>query len=246
MTSMKVGAVALAAVLTAFAAHSKERYLGHEYAAKTAAPQEEKAKASSGERKRVEVNRRSSGTVGYATRAETPAKAKAREDKRPQATKRDRRKSASAKKATRRTPVNLVAKGRKSEVIKTVAAGGEKYQSIVARYASTYGVPLSLAHAVIRVESNYRPHVRGRAGEVGLMQIKPSTARGLGYTGSIKALYDPETNIRWGMKYLGQAHKLGGGTTCGTILKYNAGHGAKRMNPVSQAYCTKVKRHIGS
>ncbi len=43
------------------------------------------------------------------------------------------------------------------------------------------------------------------------------------------------------MKYLAMARDLGGGTTCGTILKYNAGHAATRMNPVSSAYCSKVK-----
>ena len=42
------------------------------------------------------------------------------------------------------------------------------------------------------------------------------------------------------MLYLAKAHQLGGGKTCGTILKYNAGHGAKRMNPVSKRYCGKV------
>ena len=31
---------------------------------------------------------------------------------------------------------------------------------------------------------------------------------------------------------------------CGTILKYNAGHAAKRMNPVSRRYCAKVKRYM--
>ena len=81
-------------------------------------------------------------------------------------------------------------------------------------------------------------------GEVGLMQIKPSTARLMGYTGSVSDLFDPETNIKYGMKYLAKAHRLGGGTTCGTILKYNAGHGAKRMNPVSRDYCKKVKRQL--
>jgi soluble lytic murein transglycosylase-like protein len=47
------------------------------------------------------------------------------------------------------------------------------------------------------------------------------------------------------MKYLAKAHALGGGDTCGTILRYNAGHGAKRMNKVSAAYCARVKRHMG-
>ncbi len=94
------------------------------------------------------------------------------------------------------------------------------------------------------MESNYRTNARGRAGEIGLMQIKPATARGMGFTGSAKALYDPATNLRWGMKYLGKAHQLGRGSTCGTILRYNAGHGAKRMNKISAAYCGKVKRHL--
>ncbi|WP_371179775.1 lytic transglycosylase domain-containing protein [Chelativorans sp. J32] len=144
----------------------------------------------------------------------------------------------------------------KKQVDKTVTAstrvpkqsnkqGGRPYHSIISRYATEYGVPVSLAHAVISVESNYRPGVRGRAGEIGLMQIKPATARMMGYSGSAKGLYEPETNIKYGMKYLAEAFKLGGGKTCSVILKYNAGHGAKRMNPVSSAYCQKVKRLIG-
>jgi len=125
-------------------------------------------------------------------------------------------------------------------------AGALPYHSIVSRYAGEYGVPVSLAHAVIRLESNYRVSARGRAGEIGLMQIKPSTARMMGYGGSAKQLYEPETNIKYGMKYLGEAFKLGGGNTCTAILKYNAGHAAKRMNPVSSAYCEKVKRILGA
>ena len=118
------------------------------------------------------------------------------------------------------------------------------YQAIVKRYAMLNGVPISLAHAVVAIESNYKPYSRGKAGEVGLMQIKPATAKLMGYSGSITGLFDPETNIKYGMKYLAKARRLGDGTTCGTILKYNAGHAAKRMNPISRNYCYKVKRHI--
>jgi soluble lytic murein transglycosylase-like protein len=118
------------------------------------------------------------------------------------------------------------------------------FSGMVSRYAASYGVPTSLAHAVIQVESNYRVDAVGRAGEIGLMQIKPATARMMGYSGSEEGLYNPETNIKFGMKYLGMAQKLGGGTTCGTVLKYNAGHSAKRMNPVSAAYCVKVLRYL--
>ncbi|MCA0342883.1 MAG: transglycosylase SLT domain-containing protein [Proteobacteria bacterium] len=141
-------------------------------------------------------------------------------------------------------PAKAATKG--AAIAAKAVSGKGPYGAIIARYAATYGVPVSLAHAVIRIESNYRVNARGSAGEIGLMQIKPATARGLGYSGSAAGLFNPETNIRYGMKYLGMAHRLGGGSTCGTILKYNAGHGAKRMNPVSANYCAKVRRHMGA
>lgn len=127
---------------------------------------------------------------------------------------------------------------------RSAGKGGARYHSLIAKYAAANGIPLKLAHAVVRVESAYRANARGGAGEIGLMQLKLATARGMGYRGSAKGLYDPATNIRWGMKYLGKAHQLSGGSTCGTILKYNAGHGAKRMNPISARYCKRVRRYI--
>jgi soluble lytic murein transglycosylase-like protein len=121
-----------------------------------------------------------------------------------------------------------------------------QFDSVIASYAVANNVPLSLAHAVIRVESNYRPNMRGSAGEIGLMQVKLQTARGMGYRGSAKGLYEPSTNIRYGMMYLGQARKLAGGSLCGTILKYNGGHGATRMTKGPLAYCGKVQQIIAS
>ncbi|TAX56520.1 lytic transglycosylase domain-containing protein [Rhizobium leguminosarum] len=117
---------------------------------------------------------------------------------------------------------------------------GNSYSALISKYANQYEVPVALATAVIRIESNFNPNARGSHGEIGLMQIKPATARMMGYSGSAKGLFDPETNIKYGMKYLAAAHDLGGGETCNTILKYNAGHGATRMNPVSKSYCGKV------
>ena len=120
----------------------------------------------------------------------------------------------------------------------------QRFSELIEKYADLNGVSSSLAHAIIRMESNYRPNARGKAGEIGLMQIKPATARMMGYAGRATGLFDPETNIKYGMKYLAKAQRLGDGTTCGTILKYNAGHTARRMNPVSLDYCNKVKRHL--
>src|SRR5690606_10325383 len=45
------------------------------------------------------------------------------------------------------------------------AAGGSAYDKIIARHAAAHGIPVALAHAVVRIESNYRPNARGRAGE---------------------------------------------------------------------------------
>ena len=114
------------------------------------------------------------------------------------------------------------------------------YAGLITHYAKSFGVAPELADAVVRIESRYDPKARGRAGEIGLMQVKPSTARLMGYRGSVRGLYEPETNIRIGMKYLAEAQEAGDGTTCSTILKYNAGHGATRMNPISKHYCSLV------
>ncbi|MGI9350857.1 MAG: lytic transglycosylase domain-containing protein [Rhizobiaceae bacterium] len=117
-----------------------------------------------------------------------------------------------------------------------------QYSKLIAKYAREHGVPYQLARAVVQVESSFRANATGAAGEIGLMQIKFATARGMGYKGSRKALYNPSTNLYWGMKYLGKAHQLAGGSTCGTILKYNAGHAAKKMNRVSSRYCGRVSK----
>ncbi len=118
--------------------------------------------------------------------------------------------------------------------------GGGAYDALIARYAAENGVPLPLAHAVVEKESGYNPRATGR-GTVGLMQIKPATARGIGYRGSTEALYDPATNLQWGMKYLGGAHKLGGGETCGTALRYQGGHRATRASAMTRRYCAQLK-----
>ena len=117
---------------------------------------------------------------------------------------------------------------------------GGRYDALIARYAAENNVPLPLAHAVVQKESGYNAGARG-AGTIGLMQIKPATARGIGYRGSTAGLYDPETNLRWGMKYLGRAYQLGGGDTCGAALRYQGGHRATRMSASSRRYCEGLK-----
>ena len=76
-------------------------------------------------------------------------------------------------------------------------SGKSSIHKLVGKHARAAGVPVKLALAVVQVESNFNPRAHGKGGEVGLMQIKPATARIIGYTGSIKALYDPDTNLTW-------------------------------------------------
>ena len=117
------------------------------------------------------------------------------------------------------------------------SANPNDYAALIATHAAANGIPVELAAAVVRHESNFNPRVTGRAGEIGLMQIKLQTARGLGYRGTRMGLYDPATNIAWGMKYLGVARRLAGGSECGTLSRYNGGLGTKRM---INGYCRQV------
>ncbi|SEQ40956.1 Transglycosylase SLT domain-containing protein [Faunimonas pinastri] len=118
-------------------------------------------------------------------------------------------------------------------------------ESLIAKHARANGIPVELARAVVQIESRFNPRAAA-GGAIGLMQIKAQTARGVGYHGSVAGLYDPETNITYGMKYLAQAHELGGGSVCRTILKYNAGVAATSMNATSARYCSMVKSIMGA
>ncbi|HSI41467.1 MAG TPA: lytic transglycosylase domain-containing protein [Xanthobacteraceae bacterium] len=117
----------------------------------------------------------------------------------------------------------------------------EGLRAIVDREARANGIPIALARAVVRIESNWNAGVTGRSGALGLMQIKHRTARGMGYQGSPAGLYDASTNAKWGMRYLAGAYKRAGGDTCGTVMRYQGGYGAKRMSPTARAYCGRAR-----
>lgn len=135
---------------------------------------------------------------------------------------------------------------RSQDKLSSSRSSSNSIAAIVDREARANGVPVSLARAVVRIESNWNPRLTGRAGEVGLMQIKHQTARGLGYSGSRAALYEPATNIKWGMRYLAGAYRLAAGDTCGTVMRYQGGHGARRMSSAARTYCSKARTIMAS
>jgi hypothetical protein len=123
--------------------------------------------------------------------------------------------------------------------------GSEDYLDIIKREARANDVPLWIALGVIWVESKYNPKLRGSHGVLGMMQVMPSTARYIGYSGSTEQLLDAETNIVWGMKELGKDYKLANGDLCMTIAKYTGGFMTKRVRPAAQRYCNEVRRVTG-
>jgi soluble lytic murein transglycosylase-like protein len=78
-------------------------------------------------------------------------------------------------------------------------------------HADENQVPVELVHKVIRRESKYQAHVIGGGYAMGLMQIKYSTARGMGYGGNAQGLLDADTNLYWGVRYLAAAYRYAGG-----------------------------------
>jgi hypothetical protein len=97
---------------------------------------------------------------------------------------------------------------------------------------------------VMAVESGYNPAAMGGAGEVGLMQILPSTARMLGFTGTDAELAAPQVNIHYGVTYLAQAWRLAAGDICTAAMKYRAGHGETRFSYLSVNYCVAVRSKL--
>jgi soluble lytic murein transglycosylase-like protein len=106
-----------------------------------------------------------------------------------------------------------------------------QYDALVASHAQANGVPEALVHRVIVRESRYQPHLIGRGGTIGLMQIKLATARGLGYTGTAEGLRDPNTNLTYAVKYLAGAYRAANGNPNRAVGYYASGYyyAAKRL-----------------
>ena len=107
------------------------------------------------------------------------------------------------------------------------------YDALVTTHANANAVPEALVHRVIVRESRYQPHLIGRGGTIGLMQIKLATARGLGYTGDAAGLRDPNTNLTYAVKYLAGAYRVANGDYRRAVHYYASGYygAAKRPRP---------------
>ncbi len=105
----------------------------------------------------------------------------------------------------------------------SASARDAQYDALVATHAKANNLPEALVHRMILRESGYRPGLVSQ-GNIGLMQIKLGTARGLGYTGTAEGLRDPETNLTWAVKYLAGAYRAANGDHKRAMHYYASGY----------------------
>lgn len=116
------------------------------------------------------------------------------------------------------------------------SSGADPYGPIIARASQTYNVDPRLIRAVIQTESTNNPKAVSPKGAIGLMQVEPTTAQGMGYKGN---LTDPQTNINAGTQYLSQLlDKYGDPQKA--LMAYHGGFDQRGWGPLTQAYPVKV------
>lgn len=94
----------------------------------------------------------------------------------------------------------------------------QPYQAAVARAAARHGLDEKLLHALVMVESAYRPDAVSPAGAGGLTQLMPGTAADLG----VVDRFDIEQNLSGGADYLAR-QLLRFGDLRLALAAYNAG-----------------------
>jgi soluble lytic murein transglycosylase-like protein len=106
----------------------------------------------------------------------------------------------------------------------SAAESPPELSKLIKRYAGLYGVPESLVHRVVHRESKYDPKAYHKNGYWGLMQIKYSTAKSMGYQGKPEGLLDAETNLKYAIKYLRGAWLVADNKNDNAIKLYARGY----------------------
>lgn len=120
--------------------------------------------------------------------------------------------------------------------------------AIFQKAADKYGVDVKLLKAIGKAESDFNPNSTSHCGAMGIMQLMPETAKGLGVTNA----YDPEQCIMGGAKLISNLLKKYDGDVTLALAGYNAGTGNVRkyggVPPFkeTQNYIKKVLKYSGS
>ena len=102
----------------------------------------------------------------------------------------------------------------------SVSARLAMWEDKIQELCEIYGVDPHLVRSVMQMESGGNPNAISRAGAIGLMQLMPGTAKGLGVDPK-----DPHRNLEGGIKYLAQLSDKYNGDLTKTLAAYNAGSG---------------------
>ena len=106
--------------------------------------------------------------------------------------------------------------------------------NLISKYANKNGLDEDFVKAVINQESGFNPNATSHCGAMGLMQLMPSTAQGLG----VKDAYNPEQNIEGGTKYLKGLMDRFGNDKSLALAAYNAGPNAvKKYQKLLRNFC---------
>ncbi len=108
-----------------------------------------------------------------------------------------------------------------SGVYEEGSASREDIDKLVNYYSQRKGVPASLVHSVIKTESDYNSEAISPKGAMGLMQLMPETAMGLG----VENPFNPEENIKGGVSLLKSLLDNNKGDYKLALAAYNAGQG---------------------
>jgi soluble lytic murein transglycosylase-like protein len=113
---------------------------------------------------------------------------------------------------------------------------------LIANAASLYSIDPDFITSVVRAESGFNPTAVSPKGALGLMQLMPRTAVGLG----IKDVLDPAANVAGGTKYLRQLLDRYNGDAVNALAAYNAGpqrvlqYGGIPPYPETWAYVARI------
>lgn len=102
-----------------------------------------------------------------------------------------------------------------------IAVSPEELNAYFEEAAATYNVDVQLLKAVAKAESDYDPNSTSSVGAMGIMQLMPETAKGLG----VNNAYDPRENIMGGAHYLSNLLNKYNGDVSLALAAYNAGPG---------------------
>lgn len=109
-----------------------------------------------------------------------------------------------------------------SDVYNTGSLVCSKELNTYFKEASTlYDVDVKLLKAIAKAESNFNPSVTSKSGAMGVMQLMPNTAKGLGVSNA----YDARQCIMGGAKYISDKLKSYNGDITLALAAYNAGSG---------------------